>query len=146
MTMITQTSSASANEAVDYTSSQQVQEDQNKLGKDAFFELLVTQLQYQDPLNPMDNSQFISQMAQFSSLEQMENMNRNMEMFLRIQSISEGAGLIGKNVETINPETGDIIAGEVKKVTFFEGNIYAHLEDEAGKETIINVNGITSIY
>ena len=145
MTMNAQTSGVSGSESTDY-SAQQVQEDKNKLGKDAFFELLLTQLQYQDPLNPMDNSQFISQMAQFSSLEQMENMNHNMSQFLRIQSISEGAGLIGKTVETIDPESGEKIAGEVKRVTFFEGNIYAHLEDEAGEELIIDVNGITSIY
>ena len=44
------------------------------LGKDAFLELLVTQLQNQDPLNPMDDKEFIAQLAQFSSLEQMSNV------------------------------------------------------------------------
>lgn len=44
------------------------------LGKDAFLKLLVTQLQHQDPLNPMDDKQFIAQLAQFSSLEQMNNI------------------------------------------------------------------------
>ncbi len=46
----------------------------SELGKDAFLQLLVTQMQYQDPLNPQDNSEFVSQLAEFSSLEQMQNM------------------------------------------------------------------------
>ncbi len=146
MTMIAQTTSTSTNEAVNYNSSQQVQEDQNQLDKDAFFELLLTQLQYQDPLNPMDNTQFISQMAQFSSLEQMENMNRNMDMFLRIQSVSEGAALIGRTVETIDPETGDKITGKVKRVDFVGGNSYAIIDGTAGKDLFIDIKGITSIH
>ena len=45
------------------------------LGRDAFLSLLVTQLQHQDPTQPMDNSQFIAQLAQFSSLEQLQQVN-----------------------------------------------------------------------
>jgi hypothetical protein len=48
----------------------------NDLGKDAFLKLLITQLQHQDPLEPMDDQDFIAQIAQFSSLEQMQNLNR----------------------------------------------------------------------
>ena len=48
------------------------------LGRDAFLSLLVTQLQHQDPTQPMDNSQFIAQLAQFSSLEQLQQANQTL--------------------------------------------------------------------
>ena len=47
----------------------------NNLGKDAFLNLLVTQLQYQDPLEPASDTEYIAQMAQFSTLEQLQNLN-----------------------------------------------------------------------
>lgn len=50
------------------------------LGKDAFLQLLVAQLQNQDPLSPMEDKDFIAQMAQFSSLEQMQDLNKNMQV------------------------------------------------------------------
>ncbi|SFH50234.1 flagellar basal-body rod modification protein FlgD [Tindallia magadiensis] len=51
----------------------------DNLDKDAFLKLLTTQLSNQDPLNPMEDREFIAQMAQFSSLEQMQNMNESMK-------------------------------------------------------------------
>ena len=61
----------------------------NVLGKDAFLQLLVTQMKYQDPLDPQDNSEYLSQLAQFSALEQMTN-------------VSKGLGEVSKIVENIN--------------------------------------------
>ncbi len=57
----------------------------NTLGKDAFLKLLVTQLQNQDPLNPMQDREFIAQMATFSQLEQMITMNQSMEELISVQ-------------------------------------------------------------
>ena len=76
------------------------------LGKDDFLSLLVTKLQYQDPLEPMDDEDFIAQLAQFSSLEQMQNIadgiNTSNEWdFLQMQSLNNtmASGLIGKEIQ-----------------------------------------------
>lgn len=71
------------------------------LGKDQFLQLLVTQLRNQDPLNPMDSQAFVSQLAQFSSLEQLTNTNTKLESLLTYQSSLQNtlmSGLIGKDV------------------------------------------------
>src|SRR5512140_1111594 len=78
---------------------------QQSLGKDDFLQLLVTKLQHQDPLNPQDDAEYISQLAQFSSLEQMKNISdgiatSNQWDFLQMQSLNNAmaSGLIGKEV------------------------------------------------
>lgn len=98
------------------------------LGKDAFLTLLVTQLRYQDPLDPQDNSAFIAQMAQFSSLEQMQNMSQG---FASLQ----GTAMLGKNItaevrDPNNPVTPKLVSGIV------QGTIV-----ESGKTKLI-VNGL----
>lgn len=80
----------------------------NTLGKEEFFEMLIAQLKYQDPLNPMDGTDFTAQLAQFSSLEQLINMNTNLETVASNQLLSnqiEAINLIGKNVAA----EGDVI-------------------------------------
>lgn len=71
------------------------------LGKEEFLQLLVTQFQYQDPLNPMEDKEFIAQLAQFSSLEQSMQLNQNMENLLSLQqqqTVIGASNYIGKTV------------------------------------------------
>ncbi len=69
-----------------------------QLGKDDFLKLLVAQLQHQDPGNPMDSSQFMGQLAQFSSLEQMTNVASSIDKLTAATSVAQSVGLIGHDL------------------------------------------------
>lgn len=99
----------------------------NSLGKEAFLQLLVTQMQYQDPLNPQADTEFISQLAQFSSLEQMQNLNTT---FSNTSSLS----LVGKTVMVEQKDAAGNThqyTGVVDYVTRdAKGNSYVTIEGE----------------
>lgn len=66
----------------------------NTLGKNEFLKILTTQLQYQDPTEPTDNSQFVAQLAQFSSLEQMQNVNTTLEQLVLVDQAAAQNSII----------------------------------------------------
>jgi flagellar basal-body rod modification protein FlgD len=73
----------------------------NMIGKDEFLKMLIAQLKHQDPLNPMDGTAFTAQLAQFSSLEQLQNINTNLTSFTRQQQSlgnTQAVNLIGREV------------------------------------------------
>jgi len=73
-----------------------------EISKEQFLQLLVAQMEYQDPLNPMENTEFTSQLAQFSSLEQLYNLNdgfENLQLLLSAQTSFQAIDLIGKSVK-----------------------------------------------
>lgn len=111
----------------------------NELDKSAFLKILVAQLSNQDPLNSQDNSQYISQLAQFSALEQSQNMNTLMEKMLISQKITEGSMMIGKNV-TFNLDGDNYIQELVRGVITDNGNVY--LKTNNGVFDIDSVIGI----
>src|SRR4051794_31329827 len=71
----------------------------NKLGKDAFLKLLVAQMKYQNPMEPASSTDFIAQTAQFTMVEQMENMAKSNADMLSGQLSSTAASLVGKTVQ-----------------------------------------------
>jgi len=84
------------------------------LGKDDFLNLLITQLQNQDPLNPTDSTEFTAQLAQFSSLEQLSNVNENLEQLQNYQTAannSQAVSLLGKEI-TANGNSLKLSDGE----------------------------------
>lgn len=96
------------------------------LGKDAFLSLLVTQMQYQDPLEPQKNEAFLAQMAQFSALEQMNNLYASFQM-------QQGYDLVGKYVvaSSKNDLTGETkaVQGWVDAVTMKNSQAYLLVGD-----------------
>lgn len=88
---------------------------QQSLGRDDFLKLLITQLSYQDPTAPMDDKQFIAQMAQFSTLEQMTAMAQDFSKLTAMLMGSEASTSLGKAVELIEGES--IVQGTVQAVT-----------------------------
>ncbi|HKM17072.1 MAG: flagellar hook assembly protein FlgD [Firmicutes bacterium] len=91
------------------------------LGKDDFLKLLITQLRYQDPTSPVDDKEFIAQLAQFSSLEQMQNLNETIKMMMESQqkltALGQATAMIGKVVEIYTVE-GESLYGKVTGIQF----------------------------
>jgi flagellar basal-body rod modification protein FlgD len=98
----------------------------SEMGKDQFLQLLVGQLQNQDPMNPMEDKDFMGQMAQFSQLEQVTNMNTSLES-------QKAFGMLGKDVTYNDPKTGEIKTGTVEKVAL------------EGSKSTLTISGVSKI-
>ncbi len=136
----------------------------NEMDKDAFLQLLVTQLRYQDPLEPQDNSEFVAEMAQFSSLEQMNNVASSLEKINTLVTnidtsvlVGQLSNMIGKGVdwiETINTadEEGNPVtnkenfSGVITGVTVADGTTRITVEDAEGKTHQVDVANIGHVY
>jgi len=97
------------------------------LGKDAFMRLLVNQIKNQDPLEPTDNTAYLSQLAQFSSLEQMQALNDNIVGLAVLQQnnalmaqLTQSSALIGQRVTYMDPATGQPKTGTVGSVKIMD--------------------------
>ena len=123
---------------IDESSSSTSSRDTGELGKDDFLNLLVTQLRYQNPLNPTDDKEFIGQMAQFSALEQMQNMNSSF-------AATKAFSLIGKHVtalivDSTTKETTEV-TGDVTDVKLAGGKTYVVVNGEdVPVESVTNVS------
>jgi len=81
--------------------------DANGIGMQDFLKILLTQLTYQDPLKPMDNQEFMAQMAQFSALGQSQQLNDKLSALLSTQASLQSVGLIGRTVD-ITTDSGSL--------------------------------------
>ena len=109
------------------------------LDKEDFLKILVTQLTHQDPTNPMDDREFIAQMAQFSSLEQMQNLNKEFARVAGLVAMSQATSLIGRTVDvavtvgrdadgkdivrTVTGRVDEVVGGQTPQL-FINGNYY----------------------
>ena len=109
----------------DATNVNNVQNQSDGLDKSAFLQLLVTQMQYQDPLDPASNTEYMSQLAQFTSLEEMENLNAAFKQ-------SDAQSLVGSYVLVKQQNSrgeDDYISGLVDMVTMKNGKPYLSIND-----------------
>lgn len=110
---------------------QSVDLQQSTLGQEEFLRILLSQLQYQDPLKPMDNQQFLAQMAQFSSLAQTSQLNDRIDSLLSIQASTQSIGLIGKTVEIQTSSNQEV--GTVTSLSFADGQPALTVKNSAGE-------------
>ncbi|MCX7723780.1 MAG: hypothetical protein N2042_00855 [Thermodesulfovibrio sp.] len=98
----------------------------SQIDKEAFLKLLTAQLKYQDPLNPLSNTEFVGQLAMFSALEQIINIGNVIESMAKGNSLMLGANIIGKKVITNNSESYTITA-----VSYEDGKLILKSEDKS---------------
>ncbi len=146
----TQSATKSTEEKATESTTTSTLTDNNDLSRDAFLQLLVLQMQNQDPLAPTDNNEMIAQLAQFSALEQMNNLNDKVELLdLNLQILSgnvdqanfiNAQGMLGKYIEGIDINGENIVTGMVSSV-HLEGSIVML----SVGESIVPMSGVMSV-
>jgi flagellar basal-body rod modification protein FlgD len=107
------------------------------LNFESLLKIVLTQLTYQDPLKPMDNFQFVSQLAQFSQIQQGQTANERLEAMVAAQANLQAAGLLGRIVDI--PAGNTVISGKVSGVAFDNGNPRVTIRTADG-QTISNIS------
>jgi flagellar basal-body rod modification protein FlgD len=120
------------------SSSEAVSASSSTLGKDDFLRLLTTQLSNQDPLNPMSSTDFVAQTAQFTSLEQLQNMNSTMQQLvtqLGGSGFASAAPLLGRTV-SVNGSPISLEAGQTASLAYqlptSASSVYLQVQDASG--------------
>ncbi|MCZ4324638.1 flagellar hook assembly protein FlgD [Pseudomonas anguilliseptica] len=90
---------------------------QSRLGQEDFIKLFLTELTFQDPLEPINNREFLAQMAQFANLEQTRITNENTNNLVAMNATAQSLGLLGRQVE-VNTESGGSLIGSVAAIAF----------------------------
>jgi flagellar basal-body rod modification protein FlgD len=116
-----------------------------QIGIQDFLKILVAQLGNQDPLKPMDNTEFVTQLAQFTSLQQTQEMNDKLGSLLSAQASMQSVGLLGKTVD-VTTETGTAATGTVSGLSFTSGSPRLTIKTLTGSfVTDINLANVTAI-
>ena len=109
------------------------------LGKDAFMKMLLVQIRNQNPLDPMGNTEFIAQLAQFSSLEAMQNLQKTMTEQAAVSNLSAGAALIGREIKIYGPD-GDDLFGTVDGIEQIDGKVFLRVG-----ETLVKMSEVLEV-
>jgi flagellar basal-body rod modification protein FlgD len=104
----------------------------------SLLKIILTQLTYQDPLKPVDNFQFVSQLAQFSQLQQTQTLNDQITSLLSAQAATQATSLLGRTVD-LNTDSGSFVSGQVTAVSFSTGKPLVTIKTSDG-QTIGNIS------
>jgi flagellar basal-body rod modification protein FlgD len=110
------------------------------LGQNDFLMLLVAQLKYQDPMKPTDSSQFMGEMAQFSTVQGVTSLGTTLSGMSHSTDVSQGIALIGKDI-SYQALDGTIASGTVSSVSATDGNVTVHIA--AGDVNLKDILGVT---
>ena|SRR5436190_1664086 len=102
------------------------------LDVNSFLKLMISELQNQDPLNPMDNSQLLQQISQMREIAATGDMTNTLQAVLLGQNVSSGSALIGKQVTALT-DAGDSVSGNVDKVNIAGGDVTLQIGDNSVK-------------
>jgi flagellar basal-body rod modification protein FlgD len=116
---------------------------QASVGLDEFLNIFLTQLNYQDPLEPVDNREFLAQLAQFSSVELANRTNDNTEALLDVSNLSQSIGLLGRTVN-VQLETGST-SGEVVAMSLVQGQPRLSVRQADGTFISVSPTQISSV-
>lgn len=125
MPSVSSTTSTTASEPPPTT----ISDERMGIGRDAFMQLLLAQMRYQDPLNPMEDGDFIAQLAQLNTLEQLEELNESLSTYMGQQNLLRGAELIGKTIRGTTAE-GEDVEGIVLAVRTAGAEVVVSLGDK----------------
>jgi flagellar basal-body rod modification protein FlgD len=109
-----------------------------------FLQMMMTELKNQDPTQPVDDTQMISQQAQFSSLGEMQNMNTSLTTLLAMQNVSQATSLIGKTVAGVDG-SGNNVSGTVTGITFANSVANLTLSTANGGTDSVTLANISSV-
>ncbi|MEI9930268.1 MAG: flagellar hook capping FlgD N-terminal domain-containing protein [Rhizomicrobium sp.] len=100
----------------------------------SLLKIILTELTYQDPLKPVDNYEFVSQLGQFSQLQLSQTLNDNVTKLLASQASTQAAGLLGRTVDFSSGDSnGTTISGQVTAVSFSSGQPLITIETADGQ-------------
>ncbi len=126
--------------ALGYTSSalgSSSREVKGNLGKDDFLKLLVTQIRYQDPLKPMEDREFVAQLAQFSALEQMMNVGLS-------TNLTYGMNMLNKTVYAVDAD-GDRVQGTAVSVRLMDGKPLVKIKPASGDAIEVELSKVYQV-
>jgi flagellar basal-body rod modification protein FlgD len=110
------------------------------LGQNDFLKLLVAQLKYQDPMKPTDSSQFMGEMAQFSTVQGVTTMGATLDAMSQASEFSQGIALIGKDV-SYHALDGTTASGTVESVSTTDAGVTVHLAaGDIGLQDVLGVS------